>query len=818
VTALALALAAGVGLGLAGAPILAAPLAAALLMLPDAPWTRPADRLPVVAGFVILVTAGWAHGRAADARSFADCRWGLRADSVSLVGSVVTLDAPGRLRVRVLAGLPGGCRATLRVVAPRGADPRPGARVRVRGRWSPTGGVRAGDPLRAGVVLAAEVEPIEAGATAAGAGGSASAGGGADEADDVDGANEADGVDGPGGAGAWPTTVGPGETVRRAAARLRGLVDEALGQRMGGEAALARALVVARRDGLDPEVRAAFTRSGTAHLLAISGFHVGVVALLAMSLVRLARASRRSAATAGAIVACAYAAVLGFPDAATRAALLVSVVASGRALGRPVLAVGALSSALVVLLLVDPTGLARIGFQLSFAGSFGLALLARPISLRLRAWLAVVPVPRGLSRTDRAPGWWISMRDAVVDGVAASLAATVATLPLVAWHFEAVPVLGVVSTLVAGPLVAAALPGLLLVVVLDLAGLPGTAVPAGGAGGLLALARTLVEMFAAAPWAVVPVTRPQVVAGSAGVLLAALALAPARGIGRETRALVLATGVASGLVLLPALDDVFRAGTLELHAIDVGQGDGLALRTPGGHWIVVDTGPDPGERLVRALRGLGVRRVALMVLTHPDLDHIGGAAEILEALPVDLVADPGTVRGSAAYREVLDGARARGAAWRVLSRGDTLRIDGVELAVLWPDSAYRSDDPNDRSVVLRVAWGGFSALLTGDAPVAAEARFAAEAGPVTILKVGHHGSLTSTGVGLLDAVRPELALVSAGRFNRFGHPAPLVVDRLRRRGIPLYRTDRHGSIEVRVQPGTGPEVRTEVPSDGRAAN
>lgn len=781
-TALALALTAGVALRLTGVPAAAAPLTGLLLTLPVWPWIRPADRAPVVAGFFVLALAGWLHAAAALDRRARDCRWTLPEGPGEMVGFVTTVDAPGRPRVRAVEGLPGGCRATLRVVVRGGrsgpaGEIAPGTRVRLTGQWSatwrgPADERAAADPVRAGVFLAEHVEPWSEG-------------------------------------GPPPLA----ERMRRAAAGVRARVDDALERRLGEVAPLARALVVARRDGLDAEVRDAFARSGTAHLLAISGFHVGVVALLAMTVARALSASRRRAAGLGAAVALAYAALLGFPDAATRAAILVALVAAGRALGRPVLSVGALSTALLVLLIADPTGLGRIGFQLSFAGAFGLAILARPCERAMERWAgAWVARARGRGRGPR----WLSARGgrlgaAVVDGVAASSAATLATLPLVAWHFESVPLLGVLTTLVVGPLVSAALPGLIVVVLLDLTGLPGAGVAAFGSGAFLQLSEGLVTVFAAVPGAALGVTRPQVVAGLAGAGVATLAITGTGGLGRATRGAVAGAGAAVALALLPLTDGALRSGTFELHVLDVGQGDAVVVRTPRGRWVLVDTGPDPGDRLVRRLRALGVRRLALMVLTHPHLDHIGGAAEVLDALPVGAVGDPGLALGSEPYREVLGEARRAGVPWRTLVRGDTLRVDGVEFAVLWPaeppSGPVAGVDPNDLSVVVRVAWGGFSALLTGDAPAEAEARFGPEAGPVTLLKLGHHGSTTSTAPAFLDAIRPELAVVSAGRFNRFGHPAPAVLERVVGAGIPLHRTDRDGAARYRVRRDGTVEVR-----------
>ncbi len=773
VTVLALAFVAGAGLRLAGAPLPAAPLMVAALALPIQPWTRPTDRLPVLVGLLACSLAGWLHVAAAQARVRRDCRWVLPADSLTAWGTVTTLEAAGRARLRVdsLTGGPVQCRREIRVALPRRSSPvAVGARIGVRGLWSPSGGP-GGDPARAGIVLASSLR------------------------------RQGSHVPGPRRAG---------DRVAAAAARLRGAAAAALDRHLGSEAALAKALILARRDGLDPGVREAFVRSGTAHLLAISGFHVGVLALLAVTLARAAGATLGVAGCVGAGVAWSYVALLGFPDAATRAALLVALVASGRLLGRPVLGAGVLATALLCFALLDPLALGRVGFQLSFAGAFGLVMGARPVAAWIRQQTGQWARRSGLR-------WLRGIPSVVVEGVAASAAATAFTLPLVAWHFEAVSLVGIPATLLAGPLVAAALPGLLLVVALGLTGSAAAALPAAGAGALLAAARWVVFVLASFRWAAVPVTRPQVLAASVGATLAWLLLRSARGVGRPVRVAAVAAGCAAALVVAPLADAAIRDGSMELHILDVGQGDAIALRTPGGRWLLVDTGPDPGDRVVRELRRLGVSRVALLVLTHPDLDHLGGAAEILDAFQVPEIGDPGTARGSGPYLEVLEAAAEEPARWRILVRGDRLVLDGVEVAVLHPgpvppDAADAAQSPNDRSVVLRVSWHGFRALLTGDAPLAAEAEFAPLTGVVDLLKVGHHGSRTSTGAALLAATQPEVAVISVGRYNRFGHPSPAVLRRLRDNGVRVYRTDRAGSVHVRVEPSGRWEVHGDRPS------
>jgi competence protein ComEC len=262
-------------------------------------------------------------------------------------------------------------------------------------------------------------------------------------------------------------------------------------------------------------------------------------------------------------------------------------------------------------------------------------------------------------------------------------------------------------------------------------------------------------------------------------------------------------------------------GVLELVVLDVGQGDALLLRSPKGRWILVDAGPktesfDAGARVVLPyLRRRGVTNLDLLVLTHPDMDHVGGAGAILREFPVRGVLDPGMAVGTEVFLDVLDGARASGVPWTVGTAGDSLDLDGIALRILWPrrveNGPPREPDldladllaeegANGVSVVLEVRYGAFSALLTGDAPAAVEADLLPRvlSPRVQVLKVGHHGSRTSTSPELLERVAPDLAVISVGRRNRFGHPHAEVVRRLEAEGARVLRTDQHGIVSIKA--------------------
>ncbi|MEQ8330769.1 MAG: DNA internalization-related competence protein ComEC/Rec2 [Longimicrobiales bacterium] len=567
--------------------------------------------------------------------------------------------------------------------------------------------------------------------------------------------------------------------------RWRGALVQRIHARYGDRGPLVAALVLARREGIDPGVRDAFARAGTAHLLAISGFHVGVVAGLVLVVLRGMRLSRRRAAVLAVIVTWAYVGLLGFPAAAARAALILTVAALSALRGRPTARWGGLAAAFLVLVATDPARLGGVGFQLSFAGSAGLLAWSRPIAAALRRRVPRLPDEAGAA-------------------VAAGAAATLATLPVVAWHFEQVSLVGIPATLVSSPLVAVALPGALFGMLLDPLWPGGAAFLALGVDTLLVVLARGTEAVAASPFAAVEVPRTWVPVAAAVAIPVAWLVSRRRLSGRVRRVVVMASGVAA-VVVWPAAAALAGRGTLELLVADVGQGDGLALRMPSGRWWVVDAGPPPrpGRRgaLYEALSRRGVVRIETLVLTHPDLDHIGGAAELLAGFEVGQVIDPGRATGKEAFVEVLAAAAAAGVPWRSAAPGLRWNTDGVEIRVLTPvDTAPggADTDTNDASVVLLVAYGAFEALLTGDAPAAVERALARQGLPeaLEVLKVGHHGSDTSTDPLLLSRARPRLGIVSVGRGNRYGHPTRSVLDRLTSAGVEIRRTDRDGSIRV----------------------
>jgi competence protein ComEC len=573
---------------------------------------------------------------------------------------------------------------------------------------------------------------------------------------------------------------------------LRGRSERQIRRLFPRNAALADALVLGRRETLDRDLADRFAASGLVHLLAISGTHVALVAVVLVLLGRVLRLRRDPTIWLTILLIALYLAMIGAPPSAVRSGIMTALALLTAVLQRPSAPLAIVAAAALAILALDPMAALDAGFQLSYAGVLGIMLLRRPLLRRVPARL----------RSGRMK--------ALAESVVVSIAAFIATAPVAAQAFGRIAPISILANLPAIPLSSLALVGIGAACALEPLSPALARTVADGASLALDGMRAVVDVAAAVPGGHADVARPQWWVWAAAGLAFLLAVELAGGMRRRVRWALAPMAAGAAFLLLPIAAAPARG--LEIAFIDVGQGDAVAIETPAGRWLLVDAGPwdedfDAGRRRVLPwLRAHGARRIEALVLTHPHLDHVGGAPAVLQGIPVGRLIDPGLAFGTPMYLDALRAAEARHVAWNAARQGRVLRIDGVELKFLWPtaDVLDAPGDANDISAVIQVRYGEFSALLTGDAPAFVEHALVGRYGASLrsqLVKAGHHGSRTATSEEWLRAVHPALAVISCGRRNKYGHPAPETVARLRADGVQVARTDEDGTVVVQVAPG-----------------
>jgi competence protein ComEC len=567
---------------------------------------------------------------------------------------------------------------------------------------------------------------------------------------------------------------GPG-VLRRWRARAGRAIEEIF----RGDAPLVKALLIADWRELTPEVKDRYSAAGLSHMLSISGLHIAIIAAALELTLEVFGIAKRRASIATIVVSVFYIALIGAPVPAIRSLLMSVAVLVSRLAQRPIarwsiVAIGAWQP------LLDPRVVIDAGFQLSVVGVAAIVaagLLTKRLGVERLRWKT----------------------DVIVAGLIGSTVATIASAPIIAWIFGRISVVAPFTNLVANPLIGLAQPmifcGMIFAPIPPLARLFADA-----AHPLLAGLDYVAATGAATPHATVPVAPTMFAALVACVMAGSVIVACASREWITPAAVALAsTALLLWLPLAPA-----RRGLVELHMIDVGQGDAIALKTPRSHWILFDAGGawrsgDAGKSIVVPYLTRRGGSLDAFVLSHPHTDHVGGATAVLRSLKPAAYLDPGFAGGAASYRNSLAAAGATQVRWQRVHPGDSLVVDGVVVTFLAPDSAWTASltDPNLASTIARVTYGDVRMLLVGDAERAEEDWLLARdrsALRADILKVGHHGSSTSSTEDFLSAVSPRLALVSVGTGNVYHLPKEPVLQRIASHGAQVLRTDRLGTI------------------------
>ncbi|KUK53366.1 MAG: DNA internalization-related competence protein ComEC/Rec2 [Desulfotomaculum sp. 46_296] len=588
------------------------------------------------------------------------------------------------------------------------------------------------------------------------------------------------------------------------------------------KAALVNGIVFGTQGQIPEKMWEVFSQTGIVHILSVSGMHVGLVLAGAIALAKLLNITGLPGTLLISLLVILYSLFCGMGPAVSRSALMALMFLWSHRLGRKQDWPTTLSLAALIILLWKPMAIYDVGFQLSFSATWGILYLGPVISELLKKYT----------------GWpvWIQTT------IWVSLAAQLATLPLVALYYNIISPVSLLANILAVPLTTVILAlgvcsGILGLFSVFSAGLINACTSA-----VLDVFTAIVSLLNNLPGSFISVPSPPLIIipvwfivlfFSARIFNKKNASITIRFLFEKRNALVITVVIAVTAILF------FKAPSekqLVMHMIDVGQGESILIQFPAGKNMLVDTGGWNGELVTGAgagdkvvvpyLQRLGIHRLDALLLTHSHEDHTGGAAAVVKSIPVALIIvssaaqktdlPSGASSEEDPYSRLLEGFQKKGVNLRAVKEGDRLMLDpDVEIKVLGPylRRAYLTDDENNSSVVLMIRYGRQKFLLTGDISVEAQEGLLKSGADLRadILKIPHHGSKLIR--SFVERVHPSFALISVGNRNRFFLPKPETVKLLKDLTIPVYRTDKDGAIilyangstiRVKTGRGTGP--------------
>lgn len=547
------------------------------------------------------------------------------------------------------------------------------------------------------------------------------------------------------------------------------------------DAALLTGTLFGGYSGIPRESVREFAATGIIHILSVSGSHIALVAGAMHWLGWAAGLSPRAASALAAWAIVFYAALAGLSPPVVRSVAMGLIALIAAVLGRERDAANALGITAAGMLAIQPALLQDISFQLSFGGTAGLVLLYNKTQEKLQF----------------LPDW-------LVRPIAATAAAQLGILPILAWYFNSIPLISFAANLIV-------VPAIEITVVLGLLGgftaflfpVVGQVMLA-GCSLILSAGNHLNSLLAMLPLAVyLPPLNAAASVFYYGILLwlyGYLPILPSFSflLRRQFTKLVCAIAFIFLIVFMGA----FWPKPMSVHFIDVGQGDATLVMTPGGRAVLIDAGGsrndafDVGERVVYPyLRRVGVRQLDYLILTHGHQDHAGGAAAVAASVKVRHLLLPTEERTPAVEKLLLRQAFAVIPSYS----GQSIILDGVEFSLLRPELSAAKRSINETSLVVEVQYGVHSFLITGDLEGHSEQQLLSQGlMPQTVLKVGHHGAKSSSSSDFLAAVSPRYAVISVGAGNGYGHPHPETLKRLSAEGSIVFRTDKHGAITFRT--------------------
>ena len=559
--------------------------------------------------------------------------------------------------------------------------------------------------------------------------------------------------------------------------------DISLDRTVGGqEGALLKALLLGQRWTIEPRTVDAFQRTGLAHVLSISGLHIGYIVTLLHFLFSRSPLQRWTPLILEAMILLLYGLLVGAAPPVARAVVMAVIYSAGKTMGRKSDPINSAGVAAFLILLIRPMDILEAGFQLSFLAVGSIALFYRPIQEKLRF------LPSKVSSL-----------------IAVTLSAQLGTFPLTVYCFNVLTPWSVLTNLVLVPALGLVTMGGFLILPVGMIFPAAAKIAAAPLRVLCRLVLAATGFAARLPFASIPAVSPSI---SAVLVFYSVLLI----LSRERPAFirkpyVVCTVLIGALVAGSFLAEVQKPKDLEVTFVDVGQGDCTLIRTPDGKTILIDGGGKEGrnvgeDTVLPFLLKNGISSLDLVIMSHCHYDHIGGLLPVLEQLPVDAFMEYPPGQAEPAYLELKETVRRKGIDVLTAKRGQTWRIGSeVKLHILYPEDrvvkSLAQGNENNVSLVILLEYQDTSVLFTGDVEDRVEyyltGRIRQE--NVDILKVPHHGSRTSSTEPFLDAISPKAGVIQVGT-NLFGHPSSQTLDRLKQRGARVYRNDEQGAVRM----------------------
>ena len=575
----------------------------------------------------------------------------------------------------------------------------------------------------------------------------------------------------------------------------------------GPPAALLKGILLGERRNVPRSIEEIFRSAGVVHVLVVSGLHLGLVVFIFFNVFRAFRLPFNWAVGFTLVAILVYVFVTDSRPPVVRASVMAAVVLIGLTLERNVDLLNTIAFAGLVILIVSPQSLFDPGFRLSFSAVLSIAYLYP----RLKEWL-----PQKLQRQYT---WW---RRWLFGGTIVSLSAQLGIAPIVAYYFYRVPIISVAANLLVVPWI-----GLILSL--------GFAATIFGvisshialllnAANWLALTYLIkiVSIFASLPVSTLHVPQPNVFFILGYYCILGM-FANVRRVYRARRLVIIAGLIAANVWVW---NHALSGGNTTLTVIffDVGHGDAAFIQSPNGKTLLIDGGRksryfDCGERVIEPfLKKSGIRKIDVVLLTHPHADHLGGCLFVLRNVRIGQIVDCGFRYTSSMYKEFLHLIQEKDIPRQILGAGDEIEgFDPIRVQILHPTDDYVTPKGwapyglNNGSAVVRLHYGRVSFLFLADIETEADAELLDHKNMLkaTVVKVPHQGSKTSSSEQLVKAIQPSVAIISVAEGNRFGHPSPEVVKRYERHGARVFRTDRHGAVIIKTD-GEEMEMQTMV--------